>query len=462
MSPEPTSGPNGRPMGVLVVDDEAPFRVLMQSRLAGSGHRVECVESGEAALGCLAAHAFDVVLLDLRMPGLGGLETLRRIREAGIPCEVVVLTGAPDYDDCVAAMKLGAFHYLRKPTEPALIEDTLRKAVEHFQLRRENAALRRMLPDRTPELVGESPAIRAVLDQARRIAPTDSRVVILGESGTGKGILARMLHELSPRRHKVFLDVHCGAVPKELQESELFGHERGAFTGAVSERPGVFELADGGTLFLDEFAEMTPEMQIKLLKVLEAGEFRRVGGVRKVKVDVRILAATNRSLDELVRAGHLRADLLHRIDVIRITLPPLRERPEDVTRLAGHFLEQHHRRGLAPSRLTPRALRALESYPWPGNVRELANTVERLMILTPGSVIDVEDLPEHLRSGRVPVDPDDVALTLEDVERRHILRVLERAGGNLSVAARRLGVDRGTLNRKLKQWEGGGGAPRTT
>jgi Nif-specific regulatory protein len=287
-------------------------------------------------------------------------------------------------------------------------------------------------------------------------------VVILRESGTGKGILARMLHELSLRRHKVFLDVHCGAVPKELQESELFGHERGAFTGAVNDRPGVFELADGGTLFLDEFAETTPEMQTKLLKVLEGGEFRRLGGVRTIKVDVRVLAATNRNLDELVRTGHLRADLLHRIDVIRITLPPLRDRPEDVLRLAEHFLEEHQRRGLAPRRLTPRALRALQSYPWPGNVRELANTIERLMILAPGSVIDVEDLPENLRSGRVPVDADELTLTLEDVERRHILRVLERAGGNLSVAARRLGVDRGTLNRKLKQWEGGGGAPRTT
>jgi DNA-binding NtrC family response regulator len=274
MSPEPIVAPDARPMGVLVVDDEAPFRVVMQGQLAGSGHRVECVESGEAALERLAAHAFDVVLLDLRMPGLGGLETLRRIRDTGTPCEVVVLTGAGDYDDCVAAMKLGAFHYLRKPAEPALIEDTLRRAAEHLQLRRENAALRRMLPERAPELVGDSPAIRAVREQAQRVAPTDSRVVILGESGTGKGILARMLHELSPRGGKAFLDLHCGAVPKELQESELFGHERGAFTGAISARPGVFELADGGTLFLDEFAEMTPEMQIKLLKVLEAGEFR--------------------------------------------------------------------------------------------------------------------------------------------------------------------------------------------
>jgi DNA-binding NtrC family response regulator len=222
-------------MGVLVVDDEASFRLIMEKRLAASGHRVECVESGEAALASLSAHAVDVVLLDLRMPGLGGLETLRQIRNAGLACEVVVLTGQPDYDDCVEAMKLGAFHYLRKPTEPALIEDTLRRAADHFQLRRENAALRRMLhPERQIEFVGDSPAIRAILDQAGRIAASDSRVVILGESGTGKGLLARMLHAGSPRRAKPFMDLHCGAIPNEIQESELFGHERGAFTGAVS------------------------------------------------------------------------------------------------------------------------------------------------------------------------------------------------------------------------------------
>jgi DNA-binding NtrC family response regulator len=441
-------------MRVLVVDDEAPFRLLMETRLAVSGYRVECAENGETALARLDTHPVDVVLLDLRMPGLGGIETLRRIRGAGFPCEVVVLTGQPDYDDCVEAMRLGAFHYLRKPTEPALIEDTLRKAMEHVQLRRENAALRRALrPERPMEFVGQSPAILAVLEQARRIAPTDSRLVILGESGTGKGLLARMLHELSPRRTQVFLDLHCGAVARELQESELFGHERGAFTGAVAEKPGVFELADGGTLFLDEFAEMSPEMQTKLLKVLDGGELRRVGGVRPITVDVRVLVATNRDPDELVRTGRLRADLLHRVDVIRITLPPLRDRPEDVPRFVEHFLEHHRRRGVGPGQVTPQALRALRRYPWPGNVRELANTIERLMIVTPGPIIDVHDLPETIRLGRPPTTADEGSLTLAEMERRHIERALDRAGGNQSVAARRLGVDRGTLNRKLKQWE---------
>jgi len=460
MTGELRSGPNARPMRVLVVDDEAPFRLLMETRLATSGHRVECVESGETALARLDTQTFDVVLLDLRMPGLGGIETLRRIRDAGLPGEVVVLTGQPDYDDCVEAMKLGAFHYLRKPTEPALIEDTLQRAVEHARLRRENAALRRALtPERPREFVGQSPAILAVLEQARRIARTESRVMILGESGTGKGLLARMLHELSPRRSQVFLDLHCGAVAKELQESELFGHERGAFTGAVTEKPGVFELADGGTLFLDEFAETSPEMQTKLLKVLDGGELRRVGGVRPITVDVRVLVATNRDPDELVRAGRLRADLWHRVDVIRITLPPLRERSEDVPRFVEHFLEHHRRRGLGPGPVTPQALRALRGYPWPGNVRELANTIERLIILSPGPTIDVQDLPENIRLGRPPATVDERSLTLAELERRHIERVLETAGGNRSIAARRLDVDRGTLNRKLKQWETGPTTP---
>jgi DNA-binding NtrC family response regulator len=444
-------------MSVLVVDDEQAFCEIIERRLARSRHQVECVESGEAALDRLAARAFDVVLLDLRMPGLGGLETLRRIHEDHFPCEVVVLTGEPDYDDCVEAMKLGAFHYLRKPTEPALIEDTLRRAVEHLWLRRENVALRRMLePERVPEFIGESPAIHAALECMRQAAPTDARVVILGESGTGKGLLARTLHELSRRRGKPFLDVHCGALADDLLESELFGHERGAFTGAVSGKPGLFELADGGTLFLDEFAEMSPEMQTKLLKVLEGGEFRRVGGVRTLRVDVRLLVATNRNPDDLLRTGRLREDLLHRIDVIRITLPPLRARVEDIPRFVEHFLAQHQRRGLGPKTLTPQAMRVFGAYTWPGNVRELANTIERLMILSPRPTIDVEDLPENLHARRPVPTAIESDLPLAEMERRHILRAIESERGNLTGAARRLGVDRGTLNRKLKQWQGGG------
>jgi DNA-binding NtrC family response regulator len=441
----------GRPMQVLVVDDDETFQMLMRRRLAASKHEVECVGSGEAALDRLRHRAFDVVLLDLKMPGIGGLDTLRRVRESDLLCEVVVLTGQPDYDDCVEAMKQGAFHYLCKPTEPALVEDTLRRAAEHLQLRRENDALRRMLlPDALASLVGDSAAIRAVTAMVNQIAPTDARVMILGESGTGKGLLAQTIHLLSQRRHKAFLDVHCGAIAPNLLESELFGHERGAFTGAVKEKPGLLDLADHGTLFLDEFADMSGEMQSKLLKVLDTGQLRRVGGVRTITIDVRVFVATNRDVDELVRAGRLREDLLHRLDVLRITMPPLRERPGDVRLLADHFFARHESHGLRARTLSPEALRILEAYPWPGNVRELANTIERLMILSAHAVIGVEDLPENLRSPRATSPKDDLTLTLDEVERRHIRRVLIAVGGNRSEAARRLGIDRVTLVRKLR------------
>jgi DNA-binding NtrC family response regulator len=371
---------------------------------------------------------------------------------------VVVLTGQPDYDDCVEAMKLGAFHYLRKPMEPALIEETLWRAVEHGGLRRENAALRRMLaPATMSDFVGDSPAIRAALELAQKAAVSDSKVVILGESGTGKGVVARRIHDQGRRRQKAFLDVHCGAVAHELLESELFGHERGAFTGAVLEKPGLFELADGGTLFLDEFAEMSPEMQSKLLKVLDHGELRRVGGVRTITVDVRVIVATNRDVDELVRTGRLREDLLHRVDVIRIPMPPLRERPEDIPRFVTHFLALQKRRGLSEKKVTPQAMRILQSYAWPGNVRELANTVERLLILSPRGTIDIDDLPENLHFRKPPAAiTDERYLSLAELERRHILRVLESTSGNMTAAAKRLGVDRGTLHRKLQQWQGHG------
>jgi DNA-binding NtrC family response regulator len=442
-----------RPMRILVVDDDDKFRFLMERRLGPSRHHVACVASGEEALDRLARQAFDVVLLDLRMPGIGGLETLRQIRDAELACEVVVLTGEPDYDDCVEAMKAGAFHYLCKPAEPALIEDTLRRAVDHYQLKRENAALRRMVgPGRQPEFIGASKPIQTVLNLAKQAAPSDARVMILGESGTGKGLLARVLHNLSLRGHKPFVDIHCGALADQLLESELFGHEKGAFTGAVEKKPGLFELADEGTLFLDEFAEMSPEMQTKLLKVLDSGELRRVGGVRTLRVDVRVIVATNRDVDALVRTGRLREDLLHRVNVIRITLPPLRERPEDIPRFVEHFVAAHKSRGLGPKEISPEALNVLRSYPWPGNVRELANTIERLMILCSKRVIDVGDLPDNVRAPRLRGPLSEAQMTLEEVEREHTLRVLDSVGWNQARAARRLGVDRSTLSRKLRAW----------
>jgi DNA-binding NtrC family response regulator len=445
-----------RPVRVLVVDDDETFRFVMERRLRGSGHYVECVASGDAALERLATTVFDAVLLDLRMSGLSGVDTLRRIREAEVPTEVVMLTGHPDYDDCVEAMKLGAFHFLRKPMEPALIEETLLAAVAHGRLDREVTAFRRMHgSERLPTFIGESPAARTLVERVRQVAPTTARVIITGETGTGKGLVARMIHDLSRRHGKIFVDVHCGAIPHELLESELFGHERGAFTGAVAQRRGLFELADGGTLFLDEFAEMGPEMQTKLLKVLDSGEFRRVGGTRTMIADVRLLVATNRDIDDLVRARRLREDLLHRLNVLRIPVPPLRDRRDDIPQMVRHFLAQQEQRGFPARAVTPRAMRLLEDYRWPGNVRELANTMEQLSILAPRTEIDVADLPENIR---VPAEAavhsnDGSMLTLHAMERRHVDAVLRQVRGNRAAAARLLGIDRNTLVRKLRQWE---------
>jgi DNA-binding NtrC family response regulator len=456
MSDQDRPGVTERPIRVLVVDDDETFRFVMERRLRGSGHHVECVGCGEAALDRLASTAFDVILLDLRMPGLSGVDTLRRLREADVAAQVVMLTGHPDYDDCVEAMRLGAFHYLRKPMEPALIEETLLVAAAHGRLDREVTAFRRMHgSDRLPAFIGESPAARALVERIRQVAPTTARVIITGETGTGKGLVARMLHEHSRRHGKIFVDVHCGAIPRDLLESELFGHERGAFTGAVMQKRGLFELADGGTLFLDEFAEMGPEMQTKLLKVLDSGEFRRVGGTRTMLADVRLLVATNRDLDELLRTRRLREDLLHRLNVLRIPVPPLRERREDIPRMVAHFLAQQEQRGLPARTVTPRAMRLLEAYRWPGNVRELVNTMEQLSILAPRAEVEVADLPENIR---LPAEPavhsnDGSMLTLQAMERRHVDAVLRQVRGNRAAAARLLGIDRNTLVRKLRQWE---------
>jgi DNA-binding NtrC family response regulator len=329
-------------------------------------------------------------------------------------------------------------------------------AVAHGRLDREVTAFRRMHgSDRLPAFIGESTAAQALLERVRQVAPTTARVIITGETGTGKGLVARMLHEHSRRHGKIFVDVHCGAIPRDLLESELFGHERGAFTGAVMQKRGLFELADGGTLFLDEFAEMGPEMQTKLLKVLDSGEFRRVGGTRTMLADVRLLVATNRDLDELVRTGRLREDLLHRLNVLRIPVPPLRERRPDIRPMTAQFLAQQEQRGLPARMVTPRAMRLLEDYRWPGNVRELANTMEQLAILAPRSAIDVSDLPENIR-----IPPEQAAraaegstLTLYAMERRHVDAVLRQVRGNRAAAARLLGIDRNTLVRKLRQWE---------
>jgi len=441
---------------VLVVDDERPIRFLMEKELPRAGCLVTCAENGEDALERVRTQEFDVVLMDLKMPGIGGLEALRRIRESGASAEVVVLTGHPDVTTAIEAMKLGAYDYLTKPFKLAEVEIVLRRAAERRRLTQENTALRRMVAQRgqPPLVLGESRAMAAVLATVERIAASDANVLIEGESGTGKGLMAQSVHQQSRRSQGPFLAINCSGFQDQLLESELFGHEKGAFTGAVALKQGLFEVADRGTLFLDEVAEMSPAMQAKLLQVLDSREFRRVGGTRLHRVDVRIVAATNKSMQREVEAGRFREDLYYRLNVVNILVPPLRERREDIPVLAEHFLARFQASAGVRKTLSPDALQSLIEYPWPGNVRELSNIIERLVILTPGGVIGSDALPANIRSPRpgVPEAPAGPA-SLAQMERLHIARVLRETGGKKMQAARILAIDLKTLNKKIRDYQ---------
>ena len=440
---------------VLVVDDEKPTRVLMERELPQSGCVVVTAQSGEEALDLLSRQDFDVVLLDLKMPGLGGMATLRRIRSSGIPAEVVVLTGHPEVESAIEAMKLGAYDYLIKPFKLSEVEAVLRRAAEKKRLQEENIALRRIVGQGVAATVilGESQPMRSLLGMVERVAASNAPVLILGETGTGKGLIARAIHQASPRADHPFLVINCSAFQDQLLESELFGHERGAFTGAVSAKAGLFEVANRGTVFLDEVSEMSPAMQAKLLQVLDTGELRRVGETRLRQVDTRIFAATNKDLQEEVRAGQFREDLFFRLNVVSLLVPPLRDRREDIPQLVEHFLREFRLPGQQPKSLSPAALQFLVGYAWPGNVRELANTIERLLLLVPGTSIEPQDLPPNIRPGvDLPPREADVPLPLTEVERLSIMRALEYTQGKKAPAARLLGIDVKTLSHKIRRY----------
>ncbi len=427
----------------------------MERELPQSGCAVVTVENGEEALELLSREEFDVVLLDLKMPGLGGVETLRRLRSSGVTAEVVVLTGHPDVDTAVEAMKLGAYDYLTKPFRLSEVEIVLRRAAEKRRLQAENVALRRIVDrgDAAHVILGESSAMCSLLELVRRVAASNAPVLITGETGTGKGLIAKALHQASPRARKPFLAINCSAFQDQLLESELFGHEKGAFTGAVTTKAGLFEVADGGAVFLDEVAEMSPAMQAKLLQVLDTGELRRVGGTRQRRVDTRILAATNKDLEQEVRASHFREDLLFRLNVVSLPVPPLRERKEDIPILVDYFLRRFQLPGEPPKSLSPEASALLMQYAWPGNVRELANTIERLVLLCPGTVIQPDELPSNIRPrADLPVQEGDVPLPLAEVERLSIIRALRYTGGKKAPAARLLGIDVKTLTHKIQRY----------
>ena len=437
-----------RPIRVLVADDERNLRELMVRELARRGHEVDGVADGVAALERMRETAYDVAVLDMKMPRKEGIEVLRELRDVLEPPQVIVMTGFQEVSTAVEAMKLGAYDYLTKPTKIEELDVVIRKAAEKAQLLRENVALRAHAPGAEPfgGILTRSERMQEVLHIIERVAPTDSTVLILGESGTGKELVARAIHERSPRAARAFVPIHCGALPREVFESELFGHEKGAFTGAVGTKPGLVELADDGTLFLDEIGEMELDSQVKLLRALETGTFFRVGGTRPRRVDVRLVAATNRDLAEAMRRGEFRQDLYYRINTIAVQLPPLRDRREDVALLARHFVKANAAYGV--KRLGAAALAALEAYHWPGNVRELLHAIERAVILSKDEELRPEDLPPEVRGAQAP-PPASAGGSLEAIERQHIIATLRQVGGHRGKAAALLAIDPKTLYRKI-------------
>ena len=455
---------------LLVVDDEKNLRLVVQKEMTRQGHDVETASDGEAAWEILEARDFDVLLCDINMPRLDGMGLLRRLREKSPnPPETIMLTGQGTVETAIEAMKLGAYDYLTKPYRIAELSALVDQASEKHQLKIDNTRLRAQIARTSgnlPDIIAESPQMKEVLRLVRRVAPSDTSVLITGESGTGKELVAQAIHRLSPRNDKAFIDLNCAALQETLLESELFGHEAGAFSGARTRKLGLFELADGGTLFLDEIMEMPPQLQSKLLRALETRSFFRVGGVKKVEVDVRLVAATNREPKVAVSEGVFRADLMYRINSFEITIPPLRERKEDVAPLARHIL--HKIGGPNPPELSPQVLEALMGYSWSGNVRQLRNCLERAALLADNGRVTVKELPPEVvyrtekanvsvsynatANGGVASFHNAAPTNLRDVERQQILSALEKTGWHRGKTAELLGISPSTLYRRLRDY----------
>ncbi len=440
-------------MRALVVDDDHDVRTFLASVLAKQNVAVVTAGSGAEAMAVLGREEFDVVLLDLRLLDASGLDVLRWARGAEVDTEFIVLTGHADVETAVEAMRLGAYDFLAKPCRNSELLEVVGKAAEKKSLRRENVALKEVMRrDGLPRLVGESRVVREVLAVSERVAASDSPVLIQGESGTGKELVARTIHLQSPRAGHPFVSVNCGALPDTLLETELFGHRRGAFSGAVASRVGLFEAADGGTLFLDEIGEMSPAMQVRLLRALDSGEVRRVGEERAFHVNVRIVGATAKDLSHEAGEGRFRCDLFYRVSTVIVPVPPLRARRDDVPLLVRHFATAAVRDGRTLS-FSSEAMALLVNYDWPGNVRELRNVIERQQILHRGDEVQPDDLPVELRSSRPrPVPAESPLVPLAEIERRHVDHVLAATGWNKTHAARILGVDIKTLNKKIRDF----------
>ncbi len=460
---------------ILIAEDEANLRMVLQKELERLGYRVQAAPDGEAALRKLEESNVDVLLCDINMPRIDGMEVLRRVHERPNPPEVIMLTGQATVDTAVEAMKLGAYDYLTKPYSITELDVRVKQAAEKRRLRVDNLRLREQLARQSglPEIVSVSEAMTEVVRLVERVAPSEASVLITGESGTGKELIAHAIHRLSPRADGSFIDINCAAFQESLLESELFGYEAGAFSGAKGRKLGLIELADGGTLFLDEVTELPAQLQAKLLRAIETRTFFRVGGVRKVEVNVRIVAATNRNLDSVVANESFRSDLLYRINGFQIDLTPLRERPEDIEPLTRHLLNDVG--GTTPPELEPEALAALRAYSWPGNVRQLKNCLERAVILSNNGRITINELPPEVIRPSVPAAafptsfsqpgaPVDFTsssfapsagsspTSLRDVERQQILAALEKTGWHRGKTAEILGISPSTLYRRLRDY----------
>jgi DNA-binding NtrC family response regulator len=451
---------------ILFADDEAHLRDLMQMELPRLGHEVTVCPDGAAALRALERGLYDAALLDLRMPGLTGIEVLSQIKQISPETQVIILTGHATVDTAVQALRLGAFDYLTKPCKWAELEIILNRVAERRDMANKTAALESRLKaaEGMPLLIGETPSMQQVRRLIDTIAPTDASVMILGETGTGKELVARSLHEKSRRAERAFIPVNCGALPENLVESELFGHRKGAFTGADNHRKGLFEVANGGTLFLDEVGELDKSVQVKLLRFLESGEIRKVGENEPFRVDVRVLCATNRDLRDMVANDLFREDLFFRLNTFEIFLPPLRERKPDIASLARHLLTRHaSRRGHTESAIAPESIDLLMAHEWPGNIRELANMIERATILAGNGPILPEHLPTQLpmrskahQSAPTPLGAPHFQVpegnpTLRDIEMKYIQTILEKHQGNKPAASRELGISLKTLYNKINQ-----------
>ncbi len=448
---------------ILIIDDEQSMRDFLSIMLKKEGYDVIAAGNGEDALKAINDEIFDLIITDVKMPGTDGIEVLKTVKEISPETIVIMITAFATAEAAVEAMKLGAYDYITKPFKVDEIKLIIHKALEKHSLRRENILLRREIESRAgfDNFIGKSEPMQTIFSLIRQVADTKSTIMITGESGTGKELVARAVHFLSSRKNGPFVTVNCGALPETLLESELFGYMKGSFTGAISNKQGLFEAANGGTIFLDEISATTPALQIKLLRVLQEREFKRVGGTADIRVDVRVIAASNRDLMSEISKGSFREDLFYRLNVIPIHLPALRDRKEDIPLLVEFFLKKFSS-GRGAKKITPDAMKLLISCRWPGNVRELENTIERLVILAPGDTVQVEHMPDGLKnivpySELVPSDiPDaglDLEVILESVEKALLRKALEKTGGVKTEAAKLLGLTFRSFRHRLQKYE---------